>query len=187
VEEEDVMGEVDLIWKHPHPLSSSTTSSSDTEEVDLNKTNNLIHPSTIPSSSSSSSTTEVVPMTIDTCEDLWTRLHDIRINGSVSLILMIVLDSGCHYQVFFCIVQVLEYTGHGKSIYDNGLAQSNAPLTPINHYYEVKILHPGDSCYIAIGLARKDYPSHKHPGWSRGSIAYHADDGKIFIGSKFLE
>ena len=29
----------------------------------------------------------------------------------------------------------------------------------------------------------KDYPRHSHPGWNKGSIAYHADDGKIFIGS----
>jgi len=39
------------------------------------------------------------------------------------------------------------------------------------------------SCYIAIGLARKDYPKNRHPGWNKGSIAYHADDGKIFVGS----
>ncbi|CAN8010808.1 unnamed protein product, partial [Ixodes pacificus] len=28
-----------------------------------------------------------------------------------------------------------------------------------------------------------DYPRHRHPGWNEGSIAYHADDGKIFVGS----
>ncbi|NXV76848.1 SPRY3 protein, partial [Atlantisia rogersi] len=29
----------------------------------------------------------------------------------------------------------------------------------------------------------QDYPKNRHPGWSRGSVAYHADDGKIFHGS----
>uniref|UniRef100_A0A8C6SDD4 SPRY domain containing 3 n=1 Tax=Neogobius melanostomus TaxID=47308 RepID=A0A8C6SDD4_9GOBI len=57
---------------------------------------------------------------------------------------------------------MLEYVGKGKSIMDVGLAQK---------------------CYIALGLARKDYPKNRHPGWSRGSIAYHADDGKLFSGS----
>ncbi|ODN01589.1 SPRY domain-containing protein 3 [Orchesella cincta] len=70
----------------------------------------------------------------------------------------------------------MQYAGIGKSIHDNGFAQSNVPLTPLNHYFEITILDPGESCYIAIGLARKN------PGWCRGSIAYHADDGKIFIG-----
>ncbi|GCC20417.1 hypothetical protein chiPu_0018977 [Chiloscyllium punctatum] len=28
-----------------------------------------------------------------------------------------------------------------------------------------------------------DYPKNRHPGWSRGSVAYHADDGKLFQGS----
>ncbi|NXE17282.1 SPRY3 protein, partial [Lophotis ruficrista] len=29
----------------------------------------------------------------------------------------------------------------------------------------------------------QDYPKNRHPGWSRGSVAYHADDGKLFQGS----
>ncbi len=44
-------------------------------------------------------------------------------------------------------------------------------------------MDPGVNCYIAIGLARKDYPKNRHPGWNKGSIAYHADDGKVFMGS----
>lgn len=73
-------------WNDKHPLSSSTTSSEDTEEigsqVSVNDHSALSQPPA-PSLSSLSSP-EVVPMTIDTCEDLWTRLHDIRINGCVS-------------------------------------------------------------------------------------------------------
>ncbi|XP_026854507.2 SPRY domain-containing protein 3 isoform X2 [Electrophorus electricus] len=34
-----------------------------------------------------------------------------------------------------------------------------------------------------VCVSGADYPKNRHPGWSRGSVAYHADDGKIFHGS----
>ena len=37
-----------------------------------------------------------------------------------------------------------------------------------SHYFEIEIVDPGSSCYIAIGLARKDYPRNRHPGWNKG-------------------
>jgi len=103
---------------------------------------------------------DVILMSIDSCEEDWSRLHDIRVNG-----------------------QMLEYVGRGKSITDVGLAQARHALSTRYHYFETQIVDPGENCYIAIGLARRDYPKHRHPGWNRGSIAYHADDGKIFVGS----
>ena len=99
-------------------------------------------------------------MLVDCGEDEWLRLHDIRING-----------------------QILEYTGRGKTLIDVGLAQAKNPICTRYHYFEIEIIDPGVSCYIAIGLARKDYPRNRHPGWNKGSIAYHADDGKVFVGS----
>ncbi|PVD33922.1 hypothetical protein C0Q70_05184 [Pomacea canaliculata] len=99
-------------------------------------------------------------MAIDHCEEDWRRLHDIKLIG-----------------------QILEYDGRGKTIHDVGLAQARLPLTTTNHYFELEIVDPGENCYIAIGIARKNYPKHRHPGWNRESIAYHADDGKIFLGS----
>ncbi|XP_042898988.1 SPRY domain-containing protein 3 [Parasteatoda tepidariorum] len=103
---------------------------------------------------------EDMSMCIDSNEEEWSRLHDIKLNGSI-----------------------LEYAGRGKSIIDVGLAQAKYPLDTTHHYFEIEILDPGENCYIAIGLARKDYPKYRHPGWNKGSIAYHADDGKIFVGS----
>ncbi len=99
-------------------------------------------------------------MLVDGGEDEWVRLHDVRLNG-----------------------QVLEYVGRGKSLVDVGLAQARTPVCTRNHYFEIEIVDPGASCYIAIGLARRDYPRNRHPGWNKGSIAYHADDGKVFVGS----
>lgn len=99
-------------------------------------------------------------MCVDSHEEDWLRLHDVRLNGPV-----------------------LEYSGRGASMVDVGLAQTRCPLNTTSHYYEIEILDPGEKCCIAIGLAHKDYPRHRHPGWNEGSIAYHADDGKIFVGS----
>ncbi|XP_061731103.1 SPRY domain-containing protein 3-like isoform X2 [Nerophis ophidion] len=79
--------------------------------------------------------------------------------------------------------ELLEYVGKGKCIVDVGLAQALRPLNTRFHYYELEITDAGEKCYIALGLAVKDYPKNSHPGWSRGSIAYHADDGKLFQGS----
>ncbi|XP_068454152.1 SPRY domain-containing protein 3-like isoform X2 [Clinocottus analis] len=99
-------------------------------------------------------------MMVDSHEDDWGRLFDVRVSGTL-----------------------LEYVGKGKSIMDVGLAQARQPLTTRCHYYEVEIVDAGEKCYIALGLARRDYPRNRHPGWSRGSVAYHADDGKLFHGS----
>jgi hypothetical protein len=42
-------------------------------------------------------------------------------------------------------------------------------------------------CHVGVAssglICSQDYPKHRHPGWNKGSIGYHADDGKIFIGS----
>nr|XP_020448829.1 SPRY domain-containing protein 3-like [Monopterus albus] len=101
-----------------------------------------------------------VQMIVDSHEEDWSRLHDIKVTG-----------------------MLLEYMGKGKSIVDVGLAQARQPLNTRFHYYELEITDAGEKCYIALGLAHRDYPKNRHPGWSRGSIAYHADDGKLFQGS----
>ena len=77
---------------------------------------------------------------------------------------------------------LLCYTGLGQSDSDGGLALSASPVTPYNHYFELEIVDSGDKGYVAIGIARLDYPKYRHPGWSKGSVAYHADDGKLFHG-----
>ncbi|KAK2193691.1 hypothetical protein NP493_8g05025 [Ridgeia piscesae] len=104
---------------------------------------------------------DIIPMSIDTWEEDWVRQHGIRLNG-----------------------QLLEYTGRAPTV---GLAQTSHPLDTRNHYFEIEIVDPGVACHIAIGVARKDYPKNRLPGWNKGSIAYHADDGKIFIGNGFGE
>lgn len=103
---------------------------------------------------------DVTQMLVDCGEEDWLRLEDIRLNGNM-----------------------LEYTGRGHSIHDVGLAQAKFPLDTTNHYFEFEIVDQGEKGFVAIGLARRNYPTRRHPGWNRGSIAYHADDGKLFHGS----
>ena len=73
-----------------------------------------------------------VSMSVDNLDEEWSRLHDVRVNG-----------------------QLLEYTGCGKSIADVGLAQARHALSTRSHYFELEIMDQGESCYIAIGVARK--------------------------------
>jgi len=35
----------------------------------------------------------------------------------------------------------------------------------------------GEKPAVSIGLVPEDYPQGNLPGWCRGSIGYHADDG----------
>lgn len=36
---------------------------------------------------------------------------------------------------------------------------------------------------FGVFFLSQKYPKNRHPGWNRGSIAYHADDGRVFAGS----
>jgi len=100
-----------------------------------------------------------VPMIVDTTEDYWTRLQSVKVTGNVSFSSCFKFINRIKRLVSsiqdFLLLQLLEYVGRGKNIHDNGLAQSCVPLSPINHYFELKIIDPGENCYIAIGVARK--------------------------------
>ncbi|KAK5657018.1 hypothetical protein OQA88_3543 [Cercophora sp. LCS_1] len=53
-------------------------------------------------------------------------------------------------------------------------------------YYEVKIKsgHKGDIC-VALGFTALPYPSFRMPGWHRGSLAVHGDDGHKYINDRW--
>ena len=53
-------------------------------------------------------------------------------------------------------------------------------------YFEVKIHSLGrgrgtDECSVAIGYAAMPYPTWRMPGWERGSLAVHGDDGRRYV------
>ncbi|XP_052813587.1 uncharacterized protein LOC128240771 isoform X2 [Mya arenaria] len=56
----------------------------------------------------------------------------------------------------------------------------NKPVSESNNYFELEILNTGEIGAVAIGLVPADYPDDSQPGWREKSIAYHADDGRLF-------
>ena len=78
---------------------------------------------------------------------------------------------------------VFVYVGEGG--YDSvGSIRSKQPLNPVgpNNTFEVKIVDPGASCYIALGVCNPTFPVEKLPGWSENSVGFHADNGLILNG-----
>eukprot|EP01094_Clydonella_sp_ATCC50884_P024835 TRINITY_DN6344_c0_g1_i3.p1 TRINITY_DN6344_c0_g1~~TRINITY_DN6344_c0_g1_i3.p1 ORF type:complete len:1247 (+),score=191.48 TRINITY_DN6344_c0_g1_i3:460-3741(+) len=47
-------------------------------------------------------------------------------------------------------------------------------------YFEVAVVSSGEHGYIGVGLTIATYPDNQQPGWSKGSWAYHGDDGNRF-------
>jgi hypothetical protein len=48
-------------------------------------------------------------------------------------------------------------------------------------YYELRVLRMTGDAAIAIGFACKPYPGWRLPGWHRGSVGVHGDDGRRFM------
>ncbi|KAF4125057.1 hypothetical protein GMORB2_3896 [Geosmithia morbida] len=48
-------------------------------------------------------------------------------------------------------------------------------------YYEVRVLPDSPEVTVALGLTALPYPSFRMPGWHRGSLAVHGDDGHRFV------
>ncbi|XP_065198747.1 SPRY domain-containing protein 3-like [Sycon ciliatum] len=71
---------------------------------------------------------------------------------------------------------------HYTSLSNSGLAQCEQPMSLRHPYFELEIVNSGENGYVAIGVAHSKYPFGQHPGWKKFSVAYHADDGKLFNG-----
>ena len=83
----------------------------------------------------------------------------------------------------------MTYDGLGTPNKDCGVAMGSTFISKTNHYFELEIIDGGKNCEIAIGLAKKDYPLHRFPGWNDGGVGYHADNGDLYLengqGEKF--
>jgi ankyrin repeat protein len=80
---------------------------------------------------------------------------------------------------------VIEYVGDrfGRV----GAYQSlERPMSREFSYFEVTIQDYGLDGKIGIGLARKDYPLNKQPGWLEGSVAWQCNDGNVFVDASRL-
>ncbi|CAK7567115.1 MAG: hypothetical protein SEPTF4163_005077 [Sporothrix epigloea] len=59
---------------------------------------------------------------------------------------------------------------------------SPAPGKPFTTYYEVHIAHDNRrEVSLAMGFAAMPYPPFRLPGWHRGSLAVHGDDGHRYV------
>lgn len=53
-------------------------------------------------------------------------------------------------------------------------------------YFEVKILKSlGDDAGVGIGFTALPYPGFRMPGWHRGSLAVHSDDGHKYVNDRW--
>jgi hypothetical protein len=74
--------------------------------------------------------------------------------------------------------------------------QTNAPLLPIQiseewngtgpevyeYLYHVRLLRkPNPDTAVGVGFASCPYPAFSFPGWHQNSIAYHSDEGAVFL------
>ena len=78
---------------------------------------------------------------------------------------------------------IFSYVGEGGT--DSvGTVRSKSPIDPLspNNTFEVKIVNPGDKCYIALGVCSPRYPPMQLPGWTEISVGFHADNGLILNG-----
>ena len=55
------------------------------------------------------------------------------------------------------------------------------PMSKEFRYFEVTIVDYGRMGWIGVGLAHQTYPLDRMPGWEKNSVAYHCDDGKLFL------
>lgn len=79
----------------------------------------------------------------------------------------------------------IEHRGSGMCHYlgigDVGTIRSKLPIDPFGFAksFEVKIIDPGNKCYIALGICSEKYSTGDLPGWEDLSVGFHADSGCI--------
>ncbi|KAK1510681.1 SPRY domain-containing protein [Colletotrichum tamarilloi] len=64
----------------------------------------------------------------------------------------------------------------------------NSPLAtgkPFKVYYEVKIRGSASEVDLALGFTALPYPNFRLPGWHRGSLGVHGDDGHKYINDRW--
>ncbi|KAF3856489.1 hypothetical protein F7725_017212 [Dissostichus mawsoni] len=75
---------------------------------------------------------------------------------------------------------ILRYHGNSDEV---GCFVAARPLSRRNRYFEVTIVDTGVRGMIAVGLVPQLYKLDHQPGWLPHSVAFHADDGKLYNGN----
>ncbi|KAA8495423.1 Ran-binding protein 10 [Porphyridium purpureum] len=77
----------------------------------------------------------------------------------------------------------VSYHGPGKTDIDAAAVRTTecVPTTRCAlYYFEITVVHAGQSGYIGIGLCAANVNLNRLPGWERNSFGYHGDDGHAF-------
>ena len=79
---------------------------------------------------------------------------------------------------------ICTYVGAGGSDHVATI-RSKVPLTPLgpNNTFDIKIVNPGEHCFIALGVCSKSYSASDLPGWEENSVGFHTDNGLIMQSS----
>ncbi|GAO15263.1 hypothetical protein UVI_02006490 [Ustilaginoidea virens] len=56
---------------------------------------------------------------------------------------------------------------------------------PRTAYYEVRVLPGSRGSRVALGFAALPYPPFRLPGWHRGSLGVHGDDGRRYVNDRW--
>lgn len=76
------------------------------------------------------------------------------------------------------------YVGAGATDRDAASVRSDVPTSrrePL-YYFEVRVRSTGREGFIGVGLAASGVRADRLPGWEPGSVGYHGDDGRVFVG-----
>ncbi|MED6232158.1 SPRY domain-containing protein 3 [Ataeniobius toweri] len=75
---------------------------------------------------------------------------------------------------------ILRYHGDSDEV---GCFVAARPLSKKRRYFEVTVNDTGVRGMIAVGLVPQSHNLEHQPGWLPHSVAFHADDGKLYNGS----
>lgn len=70
-------------------------------------------------------------------------------------------------------------------LYAVNIHDPTATGQPKTIYYEVKIRPDSRTVNVGFGFTALPYPSFRMPGWHRGSLAVHGDDGRKYINDRW--
>ncbi|KAI9820093.1 MAG: hypothetical protein M1832_003800 [Thelocarpon impressellum] len=78
----------------------------------------------------------------------------------------------------------------GLPLYAAASASPASTKAPTMVYYEVRVKSLGrrfssDEASVALGFVARPYPTYRLPGWQRGSLGVHSDDGRRFVNDMF--
>ncbi|GFS24032.1 SPRY domain-containing protein 3 [Elysia marginata] len=86
-----------------------------------------------------------------------------------------------HYNALYDNSGIVSYVFNYKSSGSIGLVTFQQAITRSHNTFSIKILKQPDNAIVTMGLGTEDYPLNRQPGWEKGSIAFHGDNGKFYL------